>query len=147
MLWPRLFVIGIIALFIGAPVGAIWVKRAGPRRLKAIIDSINRNLASEPQVVVQFTTYHGLIAFVEQTRHELRLPQSEARRVLKAFRRFNLTWGLFSYGMLFIPLLTVAEYRSQLRSIDEQVRQAQDAGTEITEAITDGNPYRPPQTK
>jgi hypothetical protein len=34
--------------------------------------------------------------------------------------RFNLTWGMLSYGLLFVPLLAIGNYFAQKRSIAKQ---------------------------
>ncbi len=64
-----------LALFIGVPVAAIRIKRYGPKKLQTLIDeSIKHGPANEPLVSFQFHTYHGLIAFVEQTSHNILRP-------------------------------------------------------------------------
>jgi hypothetical protein len=69
----------------------------------------------------EFHTYHGMIAFVEQTGHSILRPATQARWLLRKFLRFNLTWGLFALGFPVIPLLSYFEYRSQMKSINKQV--------------------------
>jgi hypothetical protein len=112
----------ILALFVGVPIIAIRVKRFGPKRLQSLIDeSVNHGSANEPIVTLQFHTYHGLIAFVEQTNHNILRPASQAKWLLRKFHRFNLTYGLLALGAPITPILA---YRSQMRSIDEQCREA-----------------------
>lgn len=76
-------------------------------------------------VVVTYATYHGLIAWFTQTPHRAALPPDDARVLLGRLLRFNLTWGLLTYGMLFILPLSFLNYSAQRRAI---VRQAAAGG-------------------
>lgn len=71
-------------------------------------------------VILTYHTYHGFIAWFTQTPHQVALPPDDARKLLGRLLRFNLTWGLVTYGALFIPPLALFNYFSQRRSIDEQ---------------------------
>ena len=68
-----------------------------------------------------FHTYHGLLVIVEQTEHSVSAPPEEALKLLWRLHRFNLTWGLFAYGALLIPILSYFNYLAQKRSIAKQV--------------------------
>jgi hypothetical protein len=121
-IWPRLVGLAVIALVVVGPIGAIWIKRAGTRRLAALrADAATAaNAAAGPPVAIRFHTYHGLVVFFVQTTHEVELPAACARSLLARLHRFNCTWGLLCPGLIFIPLLSLAEYRSQLRVIEAQ---------------------------
>jgi hypothetical protein len=71
-------------------------------------------------VGVVFHTYYGFIIFVVQTEHRFWAPPDDAREALRRLHRFNLSWGMFAYGVLVIPLLSFGNYLSQLRSIRRQ---------------------------
>ena len=71
-------------------------------------------------VTLTYHTYHGLIAWFTQTPHYVSLPPDHARILLGRLFRFNLTWGLLTYGALFIPPLAVWNYFTQRRSISSQ---------------------------
>jgi len=121
-IWPRIFAFCVIGLFVGVPIGAVWLKRAGSRRLDAIkAEVLSMPGATAGRLVgIVFHTYHGLLVFTIQTTHQLRLSPAAAEELLKRFQRFNSTWGLLSYGCFVIPFLSKSEYKSQLRSISEQ---------------------------
>ena len=71
-------------------------------------------------VGVVLHTYYGFIVFVIQTEHRFWAPPDDAREALRRLHRFNLTWGIFAYGVLVIPLLSFGTYLFQLRSIRRQ---------------------------
>lgn len=85
-------------------------------------------------VVVTYHSYHGLIAWVTQTPHQVALPPDDARRLLGRLLRFNLLWGLFSYGALFVPPIAILNYIAQRRSIA--------AGTSTTLVSDEGDQSR-----
>lgn len=70
-----------------------------------------------------FHTYHGFLVVTEQREHRFLLPPDRARELLWAFHKFNLTWGLFAYGALVIPLLSYGNYLVQKSRIGRQDRQ------------------------
>lgn len=67
-----------------------------------------------------FHTYYGFLLFTIQQRHRFRLPPARARELLWELHKFNLTWGLFANGVLFIPLLSCMEYIGQKSRIKKQ---------------------------
>ncbi len=75
---------------------------------------------SPDDVILKYHTYHGLLAWVTQTPHEVALPPEDARTLLGRLLRFNLSWGLLSCGCLFIPPIAIGNYMAQRRSIAEQ---------------------------
>jgi hypothetical protein len=99
-------------------------------------------------VTLTYHTYHGFIAWVAQTPHYVSLPPDHARILLGRLFRFNLTWGLLTYGALFIPPLAVWNYFTQRRSISSQ--EAENAiganAAPATSGDVEGNPCASPQT-
>ena len=71
---------------------------------------------------VQFVyhTYHGFLVFFVQTEHRVSCQPESARMLLRRFLRFNLTWGMLSYGLVFVPFLAFFNYLTQKRSIAKQ---------------------------
>jgi hypothetical protein len=87
------------------------------------------SLAPSPEpgdVAVVYHTYRGLIFWSLQEEHRFFAPPDDALRLLKRLLRFNLTWGLLSYGVVFIPFLSIASYFAQKSSIESQLH-AQDS--------------------
>jgi len=70
-------------------------------------------------VSVIFHTYYGLVAF-QQTEHRFWAPPAVAREALRRMHRYNLRWGMFTYGVLLILLLSYGNLLAQRRSIDRQ---------------------------
>jgi hypothetical protein len=68
-------------------------------------------------VTIRFTTHHGLIAWFTSIPHEVTLPPEAAQVLLNRLLRFNLTWGLLTWGALFLPIFSVVSYFSQRRVI------------------------------
>lgn len=71
-------------------------------------------------VAVVFHTYYGIIAFVTQTEHRFWAPPDDAHEALRRLHRFNLTWGMLAYGVLFIPLFSYGNYLAQRSAIRRQ---------------------------
>ena len=71
-------------------------------------------------MILTYHTYHGFIAWFTQTPHQVALPPDDARKLLGRLLRFNLMWGLVTYGALFIPPLAILNYFAQRRSIAKQ---------------------------
>ena len=61
-------------------------------------------------VLLTYHTYHGLIVWVTQTRHRVAAPPADARRLLARLLRFNLSWGLLTYAVLFVVPLAILNY-------------------------------------
>jgi len=102
-------------------------------------------------VILVFHTYHGLIAWFTQTPHVVALPAEDARVLLGRLLRFNLTWGLFTAGAIFVPPLSIMHYIGQRRSITRQHLEGgipADYNSDqtldsppATEPVKDDNPY------
>lgn len=69
-----------------------------------------------------YHTYRGLVLWITQDEHNIVAPAADAERLLGRLLRFNLTWGMLSFGIVFVPILAIANYFAQRRSIARQVR-------------------------
>ena len=67
-----------------------------------------------------FHTYHGFLVFFVQTEHRVSCSPDDARTLLRRLHRFNLTWGMLSYGLAFVPFVSFFNYLAQKRAITEQ---------------------------
>jgi hypothetical protein len=67
-----------------------------------------------------YHTYRGLLIWVTQDEHIIHAPPEDAEKLLNRLLRFNLTWGMLSCGLLFVPFLAIANYKTQLESIRAQ---------------------------
>jgi hypothetical protein len=122
-----------VAIAIAVYVPLIYLGLKGYRKLKAAAESAaNRTfdgvyLLQTPapgMVEVVFHIYYGMIAVTWQVEYRFWAKPVDAMRVLSRLHRFNCTWGFFAYGGLLIPILSWANYRSQLRSVKKQERSA-----------------------
>lgn len=66
-----------------------------------------------------YHTYRGLLLWLTQTEHRVIAPRDDAE-LLKRLLQFNLTWGMLSYGLIFIPFVSYCNYLAQRRSIQKQ---------------------------
>lgn len=82
------------------------------------VDRVNRQ--EKHDVTFTYHTYRGLLIWCIQDQHIVHAPYMDAKMILKRLLIFNLTWGLLSYGLIFIPFVAVGNYRSQLGSIRQQ---------------------------
>lgn len=73
-----------------------------------------------PLVMVKFHTYSGIMIYVLQYEHLFWATPADAHKVLWRMHWHNLTRGFFAYGILIVPLLSLANYWVQLRSISRQ---------------------------
>lgn len=73
-------------------------------------------------VSFNYHTYRGLLIWFTQDEHQVSAAPEEARCLLRKLLQFNLTWGLLSYGLAFVPFLAVYNYLVQRRSITRQAR-------------------------
>jgi hypothetical protein len=76
--------------------------------------------AQQGDVQFLFHTYHGFLVFFIQTEHRVSCPPDDARELLRRLNWFNLTWGMLSYGMVFVPFLSFFNQRAQNRAIARQ---------------------------
>ena len=97
-------------------------RRIEARASAALAEIILRNIPPQdarPLSTVAFPTYHGVLIWVTQTKHEIGVPRdpSEAEAVLAELKAFTFRYGMFAYGCGFIPLLTLIDYRRALSRI------------------------------
>lgn len=96
------------------------------RPLERCLEGIALHDAPQPgDVVFTYHTYRGLLLWCTQSEHRVIAPAADAERLLGRLLRFNLTWGLLSYGLLFIPFLAVSNYYAQRSSIRRQKSEIQ----------------------
>jgi hypothetical protein len=74
-----------------------------------------------PMVGFTFHTYSGFLASFTQAEHRPRLPAAVAREYLRELHVYNLKQCLIPYpGVVYVPVLSWFNYRTQRRSIQEQ---------------------------
>jgi hypothetical protein len=125
--WRDVLAILLTVLFLGALVGGIvggylWLKRSASAAQERAFSGLE--IFSEPgpgRVLVVFHTYYGFLVYISQTEYRFWANPEAARTALWRLQRFNMLWGLFAAGLLFIPLLSTGSYWAQLRSIRKQV--------------------------
>ncbi|MHB1561728.1 MAG: hypothetical protein ACYC61_30130 [Isosphaeraceae bacterium] len=101
--------------------GYRWLRRRAEFSQRRAVEGLKIHSGPAPGLVlVVFHTYYGFIAFVTQTEHRFWSTPDDARQALLRLHRFNLTWGMFAYGALLIPLVSFGNYLAQLRSIRRQ---------------------------
>jgi hypothetical protein len=120
----KLFVIAIVLIVFIFPV---WLVLLGGHRkflfktLGRCFDGIELHEFAVPgDVSFIYHTYRGLLIWFTQMEHRIVAPREDAERLLKRLLRFNLTWGMLSYGAIFIPFVVYGNYRTQLKSIGKQ---------------------------
>ena len=64
-----------------------------------------------------YHTYRGLVFWFIQEEHRVFACSDDAKELLGRLLRFNLTYGMMSYGMIFIPFLAIGNYFTQKRRI------------------------------
>ncbi len=101
--------------------GYRWLRRrADASRLRAFEGLKIHSGPGLGLVAVVFHTYFGFIVFVVQTENRFWAPSDDAREALWRLHLFNLSWGMFAYGVLVIPFLSFGNYLAQKRSISRQ---------------------------
>lgn len=118
---PALVGLGSIALIVSMIVMWFRFRASPPRALGRAYSGVT--VWSSPQkglVHARFHTYYGLLVFTFMNEHSFWATPEDARLVLLRLHRFNLTWGMFAYGALFIPIVSYLNYLLQLRSIKRQ---------------------------
>jgi hypothetical protein len=122
---PLVVIVGVLLILIGVPV---YLLTGGLRRFalpplqREFSDLALRQTPQPGDVTVVYHTYRGFLLWCAQSEHRFAAPPAEALLALKRLLRFNLTWGMLSYGMVFIPFLAIGNYFAQKRSIERQVR-------------------------
>lgn len=123
---PLLAIVLVIAFFMGLVAGALYLFRGYEYLARRSLERRYSGLAihANPMpgdVILVYHTYYGFIAWLTQTPHHVALPPQDARILLGRLLRFNLMWGLVTYGALFIPPLAILNYFAQRRSIARQL--------------------------
>jgi hypothetical protein len=139
-----LLLVGVVVLYLFRGYEAL-ARRALARRYAGL--QVHETPAPG-DVTLSYETYHGLVAWFTQTSHRVSMPPGDARILLGRLMRFNLTWGLVTYGALFVLPLALVNYFAQRRSISGQESNNAFAVTPVSESlgVAEGNPYAPPQT-
>jgi len=98
-----------------------WYERLAKRALQRRYEGLAIHDVPEPgDVIVIYHTYHGLFAWLTQTEHHVALSPEDERKLLGRLLKFNLAWGVWGHGAVFVPPLALSNYRKQLRSIADQ---------------------------
>lgn len=99
-----------------------WFTAAADRAQQRAFEGVQVHHSPGPGLVeVIFHVYSGVLVFTRQVEYRFWATPDNARLVLWRLHRFNLAWGLFAYGALFIPLLSIGNYLAQRRRISRQV--------------------------
>jgi len=118
--------IAVPATFIGVPIFVFTggIQKFALKPLKRCFDGIDLPDSQRPgDVCVVYHTYRGFLVWFVQDEHFICASPADARLLLKRLLRFNLTWGMLSYGMLFVPLIAISNYFAQKRAIQNQERE------------------------
>jgi hypothetical protein len=119
-----LFVFIAFALAIAVPIYLFLfggARKFALRPLERCFQGIRlKQSASAGDVAFVYHTYRGLLFWFTQTEHRVVAPREDAEKLLKRLLRFNLTWGMLSYGMVFIPFVSYGNYLAQRRSVRHQ---------------------------
>jgi hypothetical protein len=117
------FLVLILAILIGVPYLFLFggTKKFLRKALLHRYEGLTLHATLEPgDVQCVYHTYRGLIIWFTQDEHRIIGPPDDVLAVLKRLWHFNLTWGMLSYGALFIPLLATTSYLAQRRAIEQQ---------------------------
>ena len=124
--------IAIPLTFIGVPIFVFMggIQKFALKPLQKRFAGLNLHESPEPgDVEIVYHTYRGFLVWFVQDEHCIYAPPADARLLLTRLLRFNLTWGMLSYGLLFVPLLAIGNYYAQKRSIESQEREISSAAS------------------
>lgn len=76
-------------------------------------------------VALVYHTYRGFLFWFVQDEHRVFASPGDAERLLGRLLRFNLTFGMMSYGLAFVPFVAIGNYIAQKRSIQKQRERGQ----------------------
>lgn len=116
-------VVGVPLVLIGIPIYLLsgGLKTFGFGALERCFRDVRLHDRPQPgDVCFRYHTYRGFLLWFVQTEHVVVAPLADAERLLGRLLRYNLTWGLLSYGMLFILPLACGNYVIQKRSMRRQ---------------------------
>ncbi len=120
-------VVVVIAVLIGVPYFFLLggAKTFLLKNLHHRYDGVDvRAIPTEGDVGFVYHTYRGFLFWFIQDEHRVFAKPEQAEILLARLMRFNLTWGLMNFAVLFIPFFTIGNYLAQKRSIEIQsVRQ------------------------
>ena len=124
-----LFVIFVVpAVLIGLPIYLLsgGLRTFALRPLQRCYEGIKaHDRPQQGDVVFVYHTYRGLLVWFTQDEHRVYAPPADAEKLLGRLLRFNLTWGMLSRGLIFIPFLALGNYFSQRRAIERQAAELQ----------------------
>lgn len=112
--------------FIGVPIFVFMggIHQFALKPLQRRCAGLDLHETAQPgDVYFVYHTYRGFLVWFVQDEHRVCAPPEDARVLLTRLLRFNLTWGMLSYGLLFVPLLAIGNYFAQKRSIEKQERE------------------------
>lgn len=122
-----------IAMMVLGPLFVLWffwsvflyftqgVDRIGLEPLQRCFEGLELHETAQPgDVTFVYHTYRGVLVCTVQEEHQVSAPPETARTLLKRLLRYNLTWGMRTNAVVFIPLLAVGNYFSQKSSIARQ---------------------------
>ena len=118
-----LLAVGILLVLVLVPLYLLLggLRTFALKPLRRCYDGIQLHEAPEPgDVQLVYHTYRGLLLWVTQDEHRVIAPPEDAERLLGRLLRFNLTWGMLSLALLFVPFLAISNYYAQRCSIREQ---------------------------
>jgi hypothetical protein len=121
-------VVGVPLVLIGIPIYLLsgGLKTFGLSALERRFRDLSLHERPEPgDVCFRYHTYRGFLLWFVQSEHVVVAPVDDAKRLLGRLLRYNLTWGLLSYGMFFILPLACGNYLAQKRSIRQQAGSAE----------------------
>ena len=71
-------------------------------------------------VNIRFVTYHGFIAYVRQTEYDIFVDLNQAEDLVRKLHRFNMKYGWFTWGGVYIPFLSYHNLRREIRKIERE---------------------------
>jgi hypothetical protein len=117
-----------VAVAFGIPIGlGLFAYRRLQRAARARLESILAETAGPPEgacgpaVDVLCYAYYGFLATLTTVRIERRLPPERAYELLERVHGFNLRWGWFAAGGLFVPLASLWRRARERRRIRRQM--------------------------
>lgn len=120
---PLAVVLGVAVILIAVP----WLIVSGrasqffATRLARRFEGLAiRETPTDGDVQLVYHTYSGFFLWFSQMEHVVYGPADDVRALLKRLLRWNLTWGMLSAGLVFIPVLSLISYAGQLKSLRAQ---------------------------
>lgn len=110
-------------LLIGIPIWVLWVgiDNIGLGTLKKCYRGIElHETPQEGDVTFTYHTYRGILVWSIQDEHHVATTPDNALKLLGRLLRYNLTMGMMSLGLVFVPFLAIGNYIAQRRSIFKQ---------------------------